>query len=92
VYVGEDQETTEVFIGIMGSDSIDMQIDSVTVYFANDAKTQPADYADVVNVIKSAKSLYAANGYFKRDVQLKSEFEADIMVTVIELRFSKLIS
>lgn len=92
VYVGKDQETTEIFIGILGSDSIDMQIDSVTVYFTNDAKTLPSDYYDVINTIKAAKSLYASNGYFKRDVQLDTEFENDLITTIIELKYYKLIS
>lgn len=90
VYVDLDQNTTEVFIGVMGNNSIDMDVVSVIVYFANDAKNLPADYSDTVNAVVGAKSLYAANGFFKRDYLTSTKYENDLMVTIIELRFYKL--
>lgn len=90
VYVNVDQNATEVFLGLMGQNSIDMDVVSVIVYFANDAKNLPADYSDTVNAVVGAKSLYAANGFFKRDYLTSTDYENDLMVTTIELRFYKL--
>lgn len=90
VYVNVDQNATEVFLGLMGQNSIDMDVVSVIVYFANDAKNLPADYSDTVNAVVGAKSLYATNGFFKRDYLTSTEYDNDLMVTTIELRFYKL--
>ena len=92
IYVDKDQVTEEVFIALLDSISIDQEVTSVTIYFSNDAKTLPSDYDAVVDVVRSAKELYIANGFFKRDVQIDTEYINDLMVTKIDIRFIKLLT
>lgn len=91
VYVGLDQNKQEVFIGLLGSKSIDQEETSVTIFVANDAKTIPSDYASLVTTIRAAQDLYSANGFFRRELSTETEFENDLMITKVELRFYKLI-
>lgn len=92
LYVDEDQVETEVFMLVMNGSNIDTEITSVTVYFTNDAKTQPSDYDAVVSTVKAAQDLYIANGYSKRDVNVGTEYTNDLMTTRITIRFYKLIT
>lgn len=90
IYVGQDQVSTELFIGILGADSIDMDVYTVTVYLACDAKTIPLDLDTVINTIKSSKALYASNGFFKREVDVSTDYLNDLLTTEVEIRYYKL--
>jgi hypothetical protein len=90
VYVNKDQVQTTEFMGILGADSIDMDINTVTIFVACDAKVIPADYDQIVSTIKSAKALYSTNGFFKREVDVKTDYVNDLLTTEVEIRYYKL--
>lgn len=90
IYVDQEQKETEPYIATM-SCIIDQEITTVSVMFSSDAKNQPSDYVTVVDLIKSAKEIYKDYGYFARGVDVNTEYENDLQVTTVELRFNKIL-
>lgn len=91
IYVDHESSTTEVFIGLLGSKQIDMEVVRVNLFFASDAKNQPSDYNQVLNAIRSAQDLYIENGFFRRQFSVGSEYKNDLQVTTATLSYNKLI-
>jgi len=60
------------------------------VYLSTDAKLIPSNYESVITQIKTAKDLTTIEGINRREVQVSSEFESDLIVTTVELRYIKL--
>ena len=91
LYVGEEQVTREPIIECFDSVS-DIENASVTIYFSNDAKKLPSDYEDVVAFLRDTQSIDAANKYSKRSSVTETEFDNDMIVTRVEVRFSRIIN
>ena len=90
VYVGVDQYTVEPIITTLNGVNITRDTVAVTVYLANDAKSIPPNYDEVVGLIRAAKNILLTSGYSSREVDVQTSFEADKLITQIELRFIKL--
>ena len=91
IYVDVDQYEVEPVIRTLGSVMITRDTIAVRVYFANDAKSIPPNYDEVVSQIRTAKDILPTTGGFTgREVDVETSFEADKLVTEIELRFIKL--
>lgn len=88
VYVDNDQTTAEVAILLLNGCEIEAQILTSTVYLATDAKQQPIDYVTLVGSIKAFKHLQTA--YFRRECDVTTEYESDLLVTRVEFRFTQL--
>jgi len=90
VYVGVDQYIVEPIISTLSGVNITRDTVAVTVYLANDAKSLTPNYDEVVGLIRAAKDILPAAGFNSREVDVQTSFEADKLVTQIELRFIKL--
>lgn len=90
IYVDTEDYSTEEFIAVFNA-SIDSEVTTVRVFFANDAKKPPSDYNQVLNSIKGAKNLANANGYFRSAVDVTTSIEGDLNITEVEIRFTKLL-
>ena len=91
IYVDVDQYEVDPVIRTLGSVMITRDTIAVRVYFANDAKSIPPNYDEVVRLIRTAKDILPTTGGFtSREVDVETSFEADKLVTEIELRFIKL--
>ena len=91
VYVDVDQITVEPIIRTLSGLNLTRDTVAVKVYFANDAKSIPPNYDEVVSNLRTAKDILATTGGFTgREVTVKTEFQADRLITEIELRFIKL--
>lgn len=90
IYVDVDQYTAEPIITTLNGVNITRDTVAVTVYLANDAKSIPPNYDEVVSLIRAAKNILPATGYSSREVDVSTSFEADRLITEIELRFIKL--
>lgn len=91
-YVDDDQVTTEPFMQVMNGAIIESEVTTVRVYLSTDAKQKPSDYANVVSGIKAWKYVTANTPYFRKEVDVTSEFENDLQITQFEFRFTKIIS
>jgi hypothetical protein len=90
VYVGVDQYIVEPIISTLSGVNITRDTVAVTVYLANDAKSLTPNYDEVVGLIRAAKDILPTAGFNSREVDVQTSFEADKLVTQIELRFIKL--
>lgn len=90
IYVNVTEYAVEPIIQTLNGVNITTDIHSVKVYFANDAKSLPPNYDEVVTAIRSAKNIDNTTGYHSREVDVKTSYELDRLVTEIELRYIKL--
>ena len=90
IYVNVTEYTVEPLITALNGLNITRDIQSVRVYFANDAKILPPNYDEVVQQIQTAKNINTTAGFNSRECQVLTSFDADRLVTEIELRFIKL--
>ena len=91
IYVDVDQSTSESLIRTLSGVNITRDTITVVVYFANDAKTIPPNYDDVVELVRSAKDILpTTSGFTSREVDVSTSFDTDKLITEIELRYIKL--
>jgi biopolymer transport protein ExbD len=90
VYVDNDQYSVEPLVQALNGLNIHNQINTVRVFFANDAKQLPADYEQVIEEMQAIRNVDFAQGHNRREVDISTEIEADRMITTVELRFIKL--
>jgi len=90
IYVDVDQYVVDPIINTLNGVNITRDTVAVTVYFANDAKSIPPNYDEVVSLVRAAKNILITAGYSSREVDVQTSFEADKLVTQIDLRFIKL--
>ena len=91
VYVDVDQITVDPVIRTLSGVNVTRDTTAVTIRFANDAKSIPPNYDEVVSNLRSAKDILATTGGFTgREVSVSTEFQADKLITEIELRFIKI--
>lgn len=90
IYVDVTGYNVEPLITALNGLNITRDIQSVRIYFANDAKILPPNYDEVVQQIQTAKNINNTAGFNSRECQVQTSFDADRLVTEIELRFIKL--
>jgi hypothetical protein len=86
-----DQSTSESLIRTLSGVNITRDTITVNVYFANDAKTIPPNYDEVVEFVRTAKDILpTTSGFSSREVDVSTSFDTDKLITEIELRYIKL--
>jgi hypothetical protein len=91
IYVDVDQFINDPIVTTLSGLNISLETTAVRVYFSNDAKSIPPNYDEVVGVIKDARNINPSAGFNRREADVTTSFDADRLVTEIELRFIKLI-
>jgi len=91
IYVDVEQVEITAMIALLNSPDVDQSVHTIKVYFATDAKQLPADYAQVVSLIRLAKDSIAIPHGFRKDAKSNTEYNNDMLVTIIEFTFTKLI-
>lgn len=90
IYVSNTEYENTPIVQTLGGININNELMTTTIYFANDAKTLPANYADVVTDLKTTKDIDTIEGIHTREVNVGVSYEGDVMITEIEIRFGKL--
>ena len=90
IYVDNIEYLSEPLIATLGTLSINQQTQSTRIYFANDAKTVPSNYDTLVQDLILAKNINLNDGTNRREADVRVSYENDVMVTEIEIRFTKL--
>jgi len=70
---------------VINSDAI-----SVRIYFACDAKQLPGNYDDLVVALRTCKDIDLEDGSYRRLSSVSTSFESDMLVTELQIRFTKL--
>lgn len=90
IYVDRPQITHDPLFHTFDGTSINTEVTAISVYFAADAKQLPANYDSLVSNIKLARNISTIEGVSRRESDVTSEFNQDMLITQIELRFTKL--
>lgn len=92
VYVDVDQIEMEPVVTALNGLMVQGEVTIVRVYFASDAKVLPPNYEDVVSQIKQVRDVLPLSGYYRRQVDVSTSFENDVIVTELEFRFTKILT
>lgn len=92
IYVDNVEYLSEPLIATLGTLSINQQTRTIRIYFANDAKTLPSNYDTLVEDLITVKDINLLDGTNRREADVRVSYENDVMVTEIEIRFTKLSS
>lgn len=88
IYVDREQTSVEILIPTLNGLDVSAETTSVRVFFATDAKALSPDYNDVVSDLKTGKNADTITGVNRRDCLVSTSFEADLLVTEMEFRFT----
>lgn len=90
IYVDMPEKANETLIQALNGLNINTQLTTVRMYFSCDAKTLPSNYETLVDDLVLAKDITAIEGIFRREAEVSTDIQSDILVTTIEVRFTKL--
>lgn len=90
IYVDVDDYEVRPIISTLNGVNITEDINTVRIYFANDAKQIPPNYEDVVAQLRATKDISSTAGYNRRECDVITSFDADKLITELEIRFIKL--
>lgn len=90
IYVDRTEYITEPLLATFDTTRINTETQSTRIYFANDAKQVPSNYDTLVADLRSAKDIVMTDGFNRREAQVSVAYENDVMITELELRFTKL--
>lgn len=90
IYVGIAEYSTEALIKTFSSVDINSETTTIRIFFAADAKSLPTNYETLVSDLRAAKDIDTIAGIYRREVSVETTFEADALVTQLELRFTNI--
>ena len=90
IYVDRSQFDETPLIKTLGSLTVYNSAETVSVYFTVDAKLLPNNYSALVDSLLAAKDLNSAGGFNDRTASVQSEFVNDLMLTRVDLTYTKL--
>lgn len=91
IYVSQDSvENVPLLVTLDGLD-IPSEVTTVTVFLACDAKQTPPNLDQVITGIRTAKNITTISGVNRRECNVTSSYDNDILITELEFRFTKLI-
>lgn len=92
VYVGTDVVTAEPFLQALNGFNLSNEVTSVSVYFACDAKVLLPNYSEILDDLKAGRNIVTIPGVQRREVDVSTSVESDVLVTEVEYRFTKLLT
>lgn len=90
IYVNVTNYATEPLIQTLDGLNIDNETAEVTVFISNDAKQLAANYDDLISQLRAGKNSIEVVGNYRREVDVATTFEADMLVTELTYRFIKI--
>jgi hypothetical protein len=90
IYVDEEQIVSEPLVQALDGISIVNEESTVTIYFSVDSKLVPANYDSVVTALKGAKNITTISGVFRRELDVSTGYDGDLLITELAIRFNKI--
>lgn len=90
IYVDEEQIVSEPLIQALDGVNIVNEESTVTIYFSVDSKLVPANYDSVVTALKGAKNITTIDGVFRRELDVSTGYDGDLLITELAIRFNKI--
>ena len=92
IYVNTDQVTEELLYATLNGLCINSEITTVIATVCCDAKQLPSNYEALVTAIRGAKNTTDITAVTRRECDVTTRFEADLLVTEFEFRFINVIN
>lgn len=90
VYVDRPQVTSDPFIQTLGGVTIANETTSIAVYFTLDAKQLISNYETIITSLKAGKDITTISGVNRRECDISTEYEGDLLITTLEFRYIKI--
>lgn len=90
IYVSQDSVENVPLFATLDGGNIPSEVTTVTVYLACDAKQTPPNLDQVISAVKSAKDITTISGVNRRECNIVSSYENDVLLTELEFRFTKI--
>ena len=92
IYVDEEQVENEPILETLNSSNVINEQESVTIYFSCDSKLLPANYDTLVTDLKAARNIDTVTNVFRRELDVSTGYDGDLLVTELTIRFNKIIT
>lgn len=89
-YVSEPDQTDDHIVKTLDSRGVVNRSTTVQVFVTCDAKAPPSNYADLVSAVQDLRLLSTIAGTQTRECDVITTFDADILITEFEFRFTEL--
>lgn len=89
IYVGLGETTEDIAFKTLDKQNITNKLTIIRIYFACDAKQVPSNYEALVDDLLAAKDI-TIDGVYRSESDVTTRMEADILVTELQIRFTKL--
>jgi hypothetical protein len=90
VYASQESIESVPIITTLDGLNIPSEVTTVTVYLACDAKQSPPNLDQIITEVKAAKNINTVSAN-RRECNIVSSYENDVLLTELEFRFTKLI-
>lgn len=90
IYTDITQRVSEQVLAVLGNHGVFQEVLTVSVFFTTDAKNLPSDYDTVIASLAAGKNISTNEDFHRREADVTTSFEGDLIVTTLEFRFTKL--
>lgn len=90
IYVGVKERSNQALVTALNGLSINTDLSIIRIYFSCDAKQLPSNYETLVDDLVLAKDITSIDGIYRREVEVSNEIQSDVLVTEIQVRFTKI--
>ena len=90
IYVDEEQITSEPILQALDGLTVVNEETAVTIFFSVDSKLLPANYETVLTALKGARNITTIDGVIRRELDVSTGYDGDLLVTELEIRFNKI--
>jgi hypothetical protein len=90
IYVDEEQIISEPILQALDGLTVMDEETSVTIFFSVDSKLLPVNYDTVLTALKGAKDITTIDGVIRRELDVSTGYDGDLLVTELEIRFNKI--
>ena len=90
VYTQPTQVEQTPLLRTLNGSYINSNTQTVAVVFSTDAKQLPANYDELVSLIRAAEAINPEQGFNDRNSEVITELEDDLLITTVVLTYTKL--
>lgn len=92
VYVDRDNVEIVPLVATLDAVRIYSEVTTVSVYLGCDAKVLPPNLDQAIAVMRLGKNITTIDGVNRRDCDVATSYEGDVLVTQLDFRFTKTIT
>jgi hypothetical protein len=90
LYTTAQQQDQTPLLRTLNGSHINLNTKSVSVVFSTDAKQLPANYDELVSLIRAAETIKPELGFNDRNSEVITETEDDLLITTVILTYTKI--